>query len=178
MKVKIGNKTTTLPKNVVASHMANLLTTRDIIMGKESDFKNTFLKNLDLCIIYLRENKKFIYKFGDDDWLDDYLDFYKRQRELLMQDVIVKFTDGSVWTISLHDIASLKLARNPSGKENKMELLENPINLVEWAQEELQWEQISNFAILKNIQGNELKYRNEWKSTLKKVVKWTYEPID
>ena len=95
-----------------------------------------------------------------------------------MQDVIVKFTDGSVWTISLHDIASLKLARNPSGKENKMELLENPINLVEWAQEELQWEQISNFAILKNIQGNELKYRNEWKSTLKKVVKWTYEPID
>jgi hypothetical protein len=175
MKVKIGNKTTTLPKSVVASHMSNLLTTRDIIMGKEKDFKNAFLRNLDLCLIYLRENKKFAYSFGDEDWLDDYLDFHSKQRELLLQDVLIKFSDGSVWTISLHDIASLKLARDPKIKENKMQLLENPIKLVEWAQEELQWNQISNFATLKNIQGNEDIYKKEWKLTNKKVIKWSHQ---
>lgn len=178
MKVKIGNRATTLPKNVVASHMANLLTTRDIMLGKEKNFKNTFLKNLELCLAFLRENKKFVYSFGDEEWLEEYLDFQSKQKELLLQDVLVKFSDGSVWTISLHDIASLKIIREPKSKETKMSILEKPIELVKWAQDELQWDQISNFATLKNITGNEQIYMNEWKSANKRVLKWTYNVED
>ena len=48
MKVKVGTKITGLPKDVVASHMANILTTKDIALGRERDFKKVFLKYKDL----------------------------------------------------------------------------------------------------------------------------------
>jgi hypothetical protein len=43
MKIKVGNKTMTLSRDVIASHMANLLTTRAIISNQEKDFKITEL---------------------------------------------------------------------------------------------------------------------------------------
>ena len=44
MKIKIGNKTMNLSRDVIASHMANLLTTRAIISNQEKDFKESFFK--------------------------------------------------------------------------------------------------------------------------------------
>lgn len=174
MKVKIGNKNTTLSKDVVAAHMANLLTTRSILLGGKVEFRQSFIKNKDLCIEFLRENKTFIYNFGDEEWLDDFLDFQKNQHELIMQDVFFKFSDGSVWTISLHDIVNLKIIKHREEKLDKIMLLKNPIELIQWAQDELEWDQLKNFAILKNIVGNEEKHVQEWRSVDKKIIKWTY----
>ncbi len=175
MKTKLGNKITNVPKNVIAAHMANLLSTRAIISEKERDFKQAFCKYKDICLAYLRENPKFIYSFGDDLWLDQFLDFQKQQHELLMQDVVFKFSDGSVWTIALNDIANLKIIHEPEKKHVKNKLLEDSIELIDWAQSNLSWSQLKNFATLKNIQQNDELYGEEWVTVSKKIIRWHYE---
>jgi hypothetical protein len=95
MKVKVGNRVTTLAKDVVASHMANLLSTRAIILGNERDFKQSFNKYKELSLAFLKYNRKFIYTFGDDIWLEEFLNFQAKQYELLMQDVMFKFSSSS-----------------------------------------------------------------------------------
>lgn len=79
MKVKVGNTITNLPKNIIASHMANLLTTRAIMTNKEKNFKKSFIKHKELCLAFLRENKKFVYSFSDQKWLDEFLKFQSKQ---------------------------------------------------------------------------------------------------
>lgn len=175
MKAKVGNKITNLSKDVIASHMANLLSTRAIISEKERDFKQAFTKYKELCLLFLKQNKKFVFAFGDELWLDEFLEFQKQQHELLMQDVVFKFSDGSVWTISLNDIANLKILNEPTEKHDKNKLLENAIDLVNWSQSDLSWEQLKNFATLKNIKPNDGLYNTEWKGVSKKIIMWHYE---
>jgi hypothetical protein len=175
MKVKIGNRVTTLPKDVVASHMANLITTRFIILDKEKDFKKAFIKYKDLVLNFFRENKKFVFSFSDEKWFDDFMSFQEKQHELMLQDVVFKFKDGSTWSVPLLDIANLKILQEPEKKHSKTTLLLSPLDLVTWAQETLTWDQIENFAILRNLDNQEKTYNNEWPSVAKKVIKWHYE---
>jgi len=178
MKVKFGNKTSTLGKDVVACHMANLLTTRAIVLGKEKDFKKSFLKFKQLCLLFLKQNKKFIYAFGDDSWYESFVEFQSKQHELLLQEIYFKFSDGSEWTIFLNDIANLKMMYEPDHKHNKNELLENPVDLAEWAQKILTWEQVKDFSVLRKISGNESTYNNEWAEVKKQVLQYKYEAED
>jgi hypothetical protein len=175
MKVKIGNLTTTLPKDAVASHMANLITTRLIILDKEKDFKKAFTKYKDLVLMFFRENKKFVFSFSDEKWYDDFNSFHEKQHELMLQDIVFKFSDGSTWSIPLLDVANLKILQEPEKKHNRNSLLSAPLDLVTWAQEKLTWNQIENFAILRNLDSPENSYNNEWPSVAKKVIKWHYE---
>lgn len=173
MKVKIGNAVTTLPKDVVASHMANLLATQAILSGKENNFKDVFYKKKDLCLKFLKANKRFVFFFGDEKWYDKYDKFEISQYELLMQDLIFTFSDGTVWSISLNDIANLKII-SENLKINKEDLLKDPMDLAIWAQNELTWDQIKSFAILKNVVQKDSLYNEEWSSVAKKVLKWNY----
>ena len=177
MKVKFGNTYVTLPKDTVASHMANLLTTRSIILNKERDknFKSIFTKHKDLCLFFLRHNKKFVYSLADSEWLEDFFKFQAIQHELLMQEIVFKFSDGTEWSISLNDIASLKILNNPKDKIKKEELLKNPVDLADWAQSNLSWNQVRDFCILRKVSPNDELYQNEWMSTSKRVVQYHYE---
>jgi hypothetical protein len=174
MKIKIGNLTTTLPKDVVASHMANLITTRLIILDKETDFKKAFIKYKDLVLSFFRENKKFVFSFSDEKWFDEFTHFQEKQHELMLQDVVFKFDDGSTWSIPLLDIANLKILQEPDKKYNRTTLLSSPLELVMWAQDILTWDQIENFAVLRNIDNPKNTYNNEWPSVAKKIIKWHY----
>ena len=175
MKVKIGSITTKLPRETVASHMANLLTTRAIILQKETDFKKSFHKYKDLCLAFFRENKGFIYSFGDETWLDVFLAFQEKEHNLLMQDVVFKFKDGSTWSVPLIDIANLRTLQEPDKKYDKNALLLDPIELVSWAQTALSWEQVEDFAILRQLESPNGTYNTEWPLVPKKVIKWLYE---
>ena len=175
MKVKIGYQTISLSKEIVASHMANLLTTRAIYLNKEKDFKTSFLKYKQLCLLFIRQNKKFVYSIGDDDWYDHFVKFQNTQHELLLQEIFFKFSDGSEWTIFLNDIANLKIILEPEKKYDKNQLLAKPVELVEWAQDNLSWEQIKDFAVLRQMQGNESSYIKEWAETKKQVLQYQYK---
>jgi hypothetical protein len=175
MKVQVGNKTMSLPKETVASHMANLITTRLIMLGKIKDFRSSFLKHKELCMIFLRMNKKFVYSFGSDDWLEDFFKFQTKHHELLMQEIFFRFSDGSEWSISLNDLANLKIMHESNLKHDKTQLLEKPLELSDWAQSELTWDQIKDFAILRRIDDNSVQYNEEWPSVNKKVVQFSYD---
>lgn len=175
MKVKIGSVITKLPRETVAAHMANLLTTRAIILQKETDFKKSFYKYKDLCLAFFREKKGFIYSFGDETWLDEFLAFQEKEHSLLMQDVVFKFKDGSTWSVPLVDIANLRTFQEPDKKYDKNSLLSNPVELVSWAQTTLSWEQIEDFAILRQLENPNNTYDTEWPSVPKKIIKWLYE---
>lgn len=175
MKVKLGNTYVKLPKDTVASHMANLLTTRSILLNKDKDFKTSFVKHKELCLIFLRHNKNFIYSLADSEWLEEFFRFQAIQHELLMQEIVFKFSDGSEWTISLSDIASLKMINNPEEQLKKEDLLKNPVDLADWAQHNLTWNQVKDFAILRRIESNNELYQREWLSTNKVVVQYKYE---
>jgi hypothetical protein len=175
MKVKVGSTITNLPKNVVASHMANLLTTHAIMINKATSFKKSFIKHKELCLSFLRENKKFVYSFSDQAWLEDFIQFEAKQHELLMQELVFKFSDGSEWSLSLNDIASIKIINDPQKGMDKNALLSNPVELAEWAQNAITWEQVKDFSILRRTQGDQTSYINEWPLVKKKVVQFNYE---
>ena len=175
MKVKVGNKITTLPKDVIASHMANLITTRAIVLNKEKDFKSSFYKYKDLCLAFFRENKKFIFSFSDDQWFEEFNAFQEKQHDLMMQDVVFKFTDGATWSVPLLDLANLKILQEPEKKHDRNALLSSPVELVTWAQNTLTWNQVANFAVLRHLDNPENTYNAEWPSVPKKVIKWHYE---
>jgi hypothetical protein len=178
MKVKVGNTITSLPKNAVACHMANLLTSRAIILKKENNFSKSFNRHKHLCLAFLRENKKFIYSFSDQKWFDDFVKFETKQHELLMQELSFKFSDGSEWTVSLNDLASLRIMIDPNVNVDKNTLLSNPIDLAEWAQNSLTWEQVKDFSILRKIVGDQNTYTNEWPLVKKQVIQFNYETED
>ncbi len=178
MKVKVGNTITNLPKNAVASHMANLLTTRAVMINKATSFKKSFIKHKELCLFFLRENKKFVYSFSDQKWLEDFIKFEARQHELLMQELVFKFSDGSEWSLSLSDIASIKIINNPEKGLNKNTLLSSPVELAEWAQNSLTWDQVKDFSILRRMQGDQTSYTTEWPLIKKQVVQFNYETED
>ena len=174
MKVKLGNRSTTLPKEAVVAHMANLLTTRAIILGKEKDFKKSFSKYNELCILFLGQNKMFIYSFGDELWLEEFLNFQSELHEMLLQDVVFKFNDGSTWSIALSDLANLKIINESTEKHDKGKLLAEPIDLVFWAQTKLSWDQVKDLSTLRMIDDN-ISYKLEWPSVPKKIIKWQYQ---
>jgi hypothetical protein len=53
-------------------------------------------------------------------------------------------------------------------------LLEEPIVLVSWAQEYLTWDQLKNYATLRNIDPEEATYNKEWSTVNKKIIRWQY----
>jgi hypothetical protein len=165
---------TSLSKEVVVCHKANHLPPRSIITGKEFDFKKSFIKYKDYCSLFLKENKKFVYTFGSEEWYDEFVEFQARQHELIMQELYFKFSDGSEWTVFLNDLANLRLMLDSSSK-NKNALLSNPVDLADWAQSNLSWSQIKDFCVLRNITGNEDSYSNEWSATPKKVLQYQYK---
>jgi hypothetical protein len=175
MKVKIGNQITTLTKDVVICHMANLLSSRAIILRKETNFKLAFEKYKKLCSLFLNENKKFVYTFGTDDWLENFLLFEINLNELLVQDVSFQFSDKSTWSVSLNDIANLRIVIEENKKHDKMKLLENPIELIEWAQLNLGWYQIKPLATLTNFESENDTHEKEWPSVIKKIQKKNYK---
>jgi|APCry1669189440_1035222.scaffolds.fasta_scaffold00516_2 hypothetical protein len=176
MKVKIGNKTTTLPKNVVVAHMANLLASRAVILKKERDFKSAFLKYKNLCGEFLRENKNFIYVFGSEDWLDKFLEFEATQHSLILQEVYFQFSDSSYWSIPLNDIVNLKILSENLQQSDKMKLLSDPVSLAVWAQEKLTWDQVKDFAIIRDITGKNDEYNQEWPAVQKKIIVYSGKP--
>lgn len=175
MKVKVGNQITNLSKDSIASHMANMLTTRAIVLRKEKDFKKSFVKHKELCLIFLRHNKKFVYSFTDQEWVDEFFEFQRKQHELLMQDLLFSFSDGSEWAVSLNDLANLKVLREGDKKLDKATLLTDPLALADWAQRDLSWDQVKDFAILKRISCDDEAYEDEWPSVSKKVIQYKYE---
>lgn len=174
MKIKVGNKTMTLSRDVIASHMANLLTTRAIISNQEKDFKESFYKHKELCLAFLKENKKFVFTFGDDSWLKEFIEYQNQQVSLLMQDVFFKFSDGATWSICLNDIANLKMLQEPEKKYDKKHLLTSAVELVDWAQKTLTWDQVQSFAVLRHLEYSNETYTNEWVNNTKKIIKWQY----
>ena len=174
MKVKIGKNTTSLSREVVASHMANLITTRLIITGQEKNFKKTFVKYKELCLMFLKQNKKFVYAFGEDSWFDEFSNFEKQQYELFLQEVYFKFSDGSEWTIFINDLANLRLMVDDTIKD-KSALLSNPVDLAVWAQNHLSWDQVKDYCILRKINTEESIYSNEWQTTKKQIFRYRYK---
>lgn len=175
MKIKIGNKITTLPKNVVISHMANLLASRAMILRKERDFKSAFTKYKNLCNEFLRENKNFVYCFGTEDWLENFLAFESNQHSLLLQEIYFQFSDDSSWSIPLNDIVNLKILFEDLQQNDKAKLLSDPVSLATWAQEKLTWDQVKDFAIIRDISGKNHVYNHEWPSVQKKVIIYSYD---
>ena len=93
---------------------------------------------------------------------------------LLMQDVFFIFSDGATWSIGLSDIANLKMLQEPEKKYEKNKLLTFAVELVDWAQKTLSWEQVKNFAILRHLEYSNDLYSKEWVSNNKKIIKWQY----
>jgi hypothetical protein len=175
MKTRIGNKTVSLPKEVVVAHMANLISTKLVFSDKEKNFKHAFTKYKDLVEAFLRENKRFVFSFSDEKWVDKFNEFQEKQLEIMFQDVVFKFSDGSSWSIPLMDIANLKMLQEPEKKHTRIALMSAPLELVTWAQEELSWDQISSFAVLRQLDSSQDIHKNEWKSVQKSVIRWHYE---
>jgi hypothetical protein len=178
MKVRVGKKIiTSMSRSVVAAHMAQILAGRDVIFKKEKSYKKAFAKNKELTMAFLKHNKDYIYVL-DETWLPDFLLFQEEQKSLLMQEISFKFSDGSEWTVPLSDIANIRIMTEPSLKLDKAKLLENPVELAEWAQKELSWDQVKDFTVLRHISGNPRTYNKEWPSVKKQVVKYNYEIED
>jgi len=175
MKAKIGNQITTLSKDVIVCHMANLLASRAILLRKETSYKIAFDKYKKLCQLFVKENKKFIYSFGTEGWLEDFILFEANVNELLLQDVTFEFSDKSTWSISLNDIANLRMVIEEDKKHDKMTLLKNPIELLEWAQVNLNWYQVKPLSSLISIEENTDIHDKEWPSVMKKIRKKNYE---
>jgi hypothetical protein len=175
MKVKIGNRVTSLPKNVVIAHMANFLATRSIVLRKDKDFKSAFIRYKSLATEFLRQNKNFVFSIGKDDWLEKFLEFEAQQQALLLQEIYFQFSDETFWSISLNDIVNLKILYDGLNSNQKTELLSAPIKLAEWAQEKLSWDQVKDFAIIRDVTGKNDVYNQEWPSVSKKIIVYNFE---
>ena len=66
----------------------------------------------------------------------------------------------------------------PDPKQDKNSLLSNPVELADWAQNSLTWEQVKDFSILRKIKGDQITYTNEWPLVKKQVVQFNYETED
>lgn len=175
MKVKIGNRTTSLTKDIVICHMANLLASRSIILRKENNFKIAYDKYKSLCYSYVKDRKSFVYAFGKEEWLEDFLLYEMNLNELLAQELTFKFSDNSSWNISLNDIANIRVVLEEEKKLDKMKLLENSIELVQWAQDNLHWYQIKPLAKLVDYESNPNVHEGEWSTVQKSIRKKNYE---
>ena len=176
MKVKIGKQTTYLKKDVVVSHMANLLASRSILLGESLNFKKTFLDYKRLCVEYLKANPNFVYKVGSEDWLEHFLNHQAASQELLLQDVFFKFSDESIWSISLVDLTDLKIINEniPLQESTRESMHKNQIEIVEWAQNNLNWNKIQNYAILTGMSQNSQNHSNEWPKIKKSIIQRKY----
>jgi len=176
MKVKIGKQTTYLKKDVVVSHMANLLASRSILLGESLNFKKTFLDYKKLCSDYLKINTNFVYKMGSEDWLEDFLNHQAAAQELLLQDVFFKFSDESIWSVSLVDLTDLKIINEniPLQESTRESMLRNPVEVVEWAQNNLTWNQIQDYAILTGMAQTNPNHDLEWPKIKKSIIQRKY----
>lgn len=174
MKVKIGKQTTSLGKEVVAAHMANLLASRAILTGESDDLKQSFTEYKKICQLFLDSNKRFVYKFGDEKWLEPFLKFQANQNEILKQEVFFRFSDGSLWTVLVSDIAKIRAMQDKNFDSDNAVL--DPVELTEWAQDKLTWDQVKVFSRLRvlplDFHGV---YTVEWPDVKKKVIKYKIE---
>ncbi len=173
MKAKIGNKTTNLPKDVISSHMANLITTRSIVLGHEKDFKESFGHHKKACDYFLKHNKNFVYSFGDEDWFEDFVAFQIKQRDLELREASFSFSDGTEWSVYLTDLAHIKMNMNPSLK-NMSKILAEPEELIKWAEDNLNWQDIQELCMIRKIKEKHDLYTEEWKNVKKEILDYEF----
>lgn len=171
MKLFLGYDSTDLSKKVIAKHMANFLAAR-VFMQTGTDFAKAFTDYNKFCLMFLDQNPDFVY-YPDipETWADVIEAFTKKIRELLIQKVSVTFADGVQWTIPFYEIAMLFKEKTNSEK-TVYTILEDTEYLIRWAEQNLKWSDMQEYAVLESVADNSCEYDDQWRYANKKIIKY------
>ena len=140
-------------------------------------YESTVIEIREFLLEMLKRNSRFtVNLFGE--WNKDFLEFQEEKSKPFSKDLIVRFSDGSEWSIKIIDLVSLmdNLERDEMSKEiiidTKHPLLQDEEAMMDWASKNLDWNLLSEFAEEIKRPENGPDYVQEWKDASKKIVAW------
>jgi hypothetical protein len=110
-----------------------------------------------------------------DDWMKEFDEFQLKKNRAFCKDLIITFPDKLQFTVKLLDVISLRnviLDRDENDVDDDDPVLNDSQLLLDWIDENLDWEQLSPYAeYVKTDRQESTRNKNFVKAT-KKIVEW------
>jgi len=194
-KVSIGSKCMLMPIDSIVASMANQLATKIANNNPSmqfSDLYNIYYNEVsDFVSDFYHKNPDAVLNLFDEEWEEAYHHFKFEQNTPYFKDLIVTFPDGSEWSVRLMEIACLYAEKVCGLKEDEIsddffkirdDSLQNPDMLLEWASENISWDEIQDMVEEIKRPQPELNYASYWKASPKRIETWSnmeiYEDIE
>lgn len=164
---------------------ANFLATQAIANGQRGNFRDLFLEYKSEMEEMIESTPDYSFDFIHDDWINFLIDYKNKKMALYSREVVFKFSDNAVWLIHIVALANIRMDKEHAEVSQDSDefvelrelLLEQPIELVTWAQNNLHWAEVEEFAECPEGSPSKDEYIEEWKTvnktinTYSKVVK-------
>lgn len=110
-----------------------------------------------------------------DNWMTEFDEFQIKKNKTFCKDLIITFPDKLQFTVKLLDVISLRnviLDKDENDVDDDDPILNDPQLLLDWIDENLDWEQLSPYAeYVKTDRQENTRNKNFLKAT-KKIVEW------
>lgn len=110
-----------------------------------------------------------------DNWMSEFDEFQIKKNKTFCKDLIITFPDKLQFTVKLLDVISLRnviLDKDENDVDDDDPILNDPQLLLDWIDENLDWEQLSPYAeYVKTDRQENTRNKNFIKAT-KKIVEW------
>ncbi len=181
IKVLFNKLKVDMPFESVVSSLAHQILSKNAFKFEGEQYyyiyESTVIEIREFLLEMLKRNSRFtVNLFGE--WNKDFLEFQEEKSKPFSKDLIVRFSDGSEWSIKIIDLVSLmdNLERDEMSKEiiidTKHPLLQDEEAMMDWASKNLDWNLLSEFAEEIKRPENGPDYVQEWKDASKKIVAW------
>lgn len=173
-EVKIGSSIFELETETLLTSLAHQYLSRNNALDDNSNYDIIFGITKTELKSFLFEKAKndefFIDLFGN--WFEEFREFQTKRNEPLSRDIEFEFSDGSKWIIKILDLMTLRSIPSSDFAINfDDDLLKNDEELLSWVNS-LEWDDIKHLADETRRPQPEPDYENEWKQSLKNIVKW------
>lgn len=177
-KVKIGKSVFDVDIDVLLSSMTHQVIHKNNSLYNSDDFNLIFEITRSEITNFLESHFDEDAEYFDlfEDWVARFDEYQQNKNKLFCKDLIISFPDKTKWQIRILDVLTLRnrLAGNESSEVDlDDELLLDDEKLLSWIDENLTWEDLSEYAeYLKETRQEKTRNKNFSKAT-KTIKLWS-----
>jgi hypothetical protein len=178
VKIKIGKNIFDADVDVLIASMTHQVIHKNNSLYNSEDFGLVFDITRAEVTSFLESNYDEGAEYFDlfEDWVSLFDEYQKNKNKLFCKDLIITFPDKTKWQVRILDVLSLR--NKLSGDENSEvdlgdELLLDDQKLLAWIDENLSWEELSEYAeFLKETRQENTRKKNFQKAK-KEIKQWS-----
>lgn len=177
-KVKIGKSVFDIDIDVLLSSMTHQIIHKNNSLYNSDDFNLIFEITRSEVTNFLESHFDEDAEYFDlfEDWVKRFDEFQTNKNKLFCKDLIISFPDKTKWQVRILDVLTLRnrLSGNESSEVDlDDELLLDDEKLLAWINENLSWEDLSEYAeFVKETRQENTRNKNFAKAT-KSIKLWT-----